>query len=136
MRKVVSAVALMLIAPLAQAQTTRTYSCAALERSVTPSSDNPVTYTYDAADNRTSVVARITNYQPVEKNDTFYVELDNEGATYHYRIICDWWLSDSDPNAGGTIVLQRVGGYPSVLIWPDGRLDGHRQIRIRHLSGL
>lgn len=126
MRKVISAVALMLIAPLAQAQTTRTYSYDALGRlvKVTPSSGNPVTYAYDAADNRTSVVAGITNNPPVATNDTFYLALDNEGDTYYYGIIYDWWLNDYDPDAGDTIVMHSVSGNSSVQIRSGGLFFG------------
>jgi YD repeat-containing protein len=59
MRRVVSAIALMLVAPLALAQTTRVYTYDALGRlvKVTPGTGTPVCYTHDAADNRSVVAA-------------------------------------------------------------------------------
>ena len=59
MRGIIPAIGLVLLAPLALAQTTRTYSYDALGRltKVTPGTGTPVCYAYDAADNRASVSA-------------------------------------------------------------------------------
>ena len=79
MRRVVSAIALALIAPLALAQTTRTFTYDEHGRltKVDPSSGLPVCYAYDQVDNRTSVNAATncgsSNSAPVAYDDYIYI---------------------------------------------------------------
>jgi hypothetical protein len=83
MRRVTAAIALLLIAPVAFAQTTRTFSYDEYGRltKAAPSSGLPVCYAYDQADNRTGVVAASScvagggpaNYAPIAYDDYIYI---------------------------------------------------------------
>ena len=126
MRRVVSAVALLLIAPLALAQTTRTYSYDALGRlvKVTPNSGTPVCYSFDAADNRTAVSASATcpssgsNSPPVAVND--YIFRVFAGATFTGNVSV--LGNDTDPNLPNDTltIISVTGDDPYATIAPGG----------------
>jgi hypothetical protein len=83
MRRVAAAIALILIAPIAHGQTTRTFTYDEYGRltKAAPGSGLPVCYAYDQADNRTGVVAASScvagggpaNYAPSAYDDYIYV---------------------------------------------------------------
>ena len=122
MRRVVSAIALILFAPLALAQTTHSYSYDALGRlvKVTPSSGTPVCYSFDSADNRTTVSASSTcsNSPPVAVND--YIFRVFGGATFTGNVSV--LGNDTDPNLPNDTltIISVTGDDPYATIAPGG----------------
>lgn len=128
MRKVVSALALILIAPLALAQTTtRTYSYDVYGRlsKVTPSSGTPVCYSHDAADNRTKVSAAAGctasaggggsggTSAPVAVNDSYMKTIT--GMTWSGTLLVRSNDTDPDlPNDALTIIAVSGSPYASI----------------------
>jgi YD repeat-containing protein len=132
MRKVISAVALMLIAPLALAQTTRTYSYDALGRliKVTPGAGTPVCYTHDAADNRTTVSATAGctggSSPPPPPPNSGPLAFDDM-LTFESFLITTWsnnlgvLQNDTDPDLPyDTLTVTSVTGSPYATVAPGG----------------
>jgi YD repeat-containing protein len=110
----------LIVAP-ASAQTSRTFQYDALGRltKVTPSSGNVVTYSYDAADNRTSVVSQAPGGYPVTVNDTFFGYYGcpafggNETAS-GYPVANDY------DTGGSPLTLTSITGSPYVTFSSSG----------------
>jgi YD repeat-containing protein len=130
-RKLVSAVALLLAAPLAFAQTTQTYSYDALGRliKVTPGSGTPVCYSFDAADNRTSVSAAAgctpggggggggQNAPPVA-NEDYVVFL---ATAWYWEGPLGVVFNDTDPDLpNDNLTVTSVTGSPYASVMPGG----------------
>lgn len=124
MRSVVSAIALALIAPLALAQTTRTFTYDQYGRltKVAPGSGLPVCYGYDKADNRTAVVAASNcvagggppNAAPVAYDDYIYVYSFSNTRSLNLGVLAN--DTDQDlPNDTLTVTSVSGSSYATVL---------------------
>lgn len=129
MRRIIAAIGLMLLAPVALAQTTRTYSYDVLGRltKVTPGTGTPVCYAYDPADNRTNVSAAAActaggpgggqNFPPVAIGD-YVVAL---AFSSFWAGPLDVLLNDTDPNLpSDTLTVTSVTGSPYASIAAGG----------------
>jgi YD repeat-containing protein len=129
MRKLALAIALVLIAPLAVAQTTRTYSYDALGRliKVTPGSGTPVCYSFDAADNRASVAAAAgctpgsggggQNSPPVAFDDMLYFMSFSSMWSGNLGVL----FNDADPDLpNDTLTVTSVTGSPYASVAAGG----------------
>lgn len=124
-RGIIPAIGLVLLAPLALAQTTRTYTYDALGRltKVSPGTGTPVCYAYDPADNRTSVSATAgciagtspppppppppPNSAPTAVNDYFAIMVTAQPWSGVFPVLAN----DTDPNLpGDTLTITSVTG--------------------------
>lgn len=127
-RRIIPAISLALLAPLALAQTTRTYSYDALGRltKVTPGTGTPVCYTHDAADNRTLVTGAAncgsgggSGSPPQAVNDVFYYEVDAQPWVGDLDVLAN----DTDADLpGDTLTITAVTGNASATIGSGGTL--------------
>ncbi|MCF8508651.1 MAG: hypothetical protein K9G83_07930 [Hyphomonadaceae bacterium] len=127
MRRVVSAIALALIAPLALAQTTRTFTYDEHGRltKVDPSSGLPVCYGYDKADNRVAVSAVAgcaagswaVNSPPQATDDVIYVYSFSDTRSLYLSVLSN----DTDYDLpGDTLTVTSVSGSPYASVVSGG----------------
>ena len=132
MRRIIAAIGLVMLAPLALAQTTRTYSYDVLGRliKVTPGTGTPVCYNHDVADNRTNVSAAAgcvggasppppppppppPNSPPTAVNDYFAIMVTAQPWSEAFPVL----INDTDPDLpGDTMTITSVTGVGSANV--------------------
>jgi YD repeat-containing protein len=136
MRTVIVLLMAAALAPSALSQTARTYEYDALGRlaKVTPSSGIPVCYTYDLADNRTTVAAANGcttgggggggSNSPPTANADYFVSYYINPWTEEYDVL----PNDTDPNLpGDTLSIVSVTGTGSGK-FSIVNVDGHNML--------